>query len=118
MRYFEQHEFSCRCGCGLGWREMDGGLIATLERARAIAEIPFVLRSAFRCPHHNFSVGGKPASAHLTGHAVDVACAGSDDRMTIVRAAVLAGFKRIGLASGFVHLDTAPHLPQNVIWLY
>jgi len=118
MRYFQQHEFNCRCGCGMGYRKMDGGLLAALDRARAIAEIPFIIRSAVRCARHNFDVGGKPVSAHLTGHAVDIACAGSEDRFRIVQAAILAGFKRVGVASGFVHVDTAPHLPQDVFWLY
>ena len=102
----------------MGAREMHDSVLYKLNVAREIAGIPFVLRSAIRCPDHNRAVGGKPGSAHLTGHAVDVACAGDDDRAIMLRAFVLAGFHRIGIASGFIHVDTSPHLPAPRIWLY
>jgi zinc D-Ala-D-Ala carboxypeptidase len=119
MRYFKDHEFLCRCGhCGMGIDEMDGSLLAKLDSAREVAGIPFVISSAVRCQAHNADINGAKRSAHLTGHAVDISCVSDMDRWTIVQAAVLCGFTRIGIASGFIHLDTAPYLNKNRIWMY
>ena len=74
MKYFSEKEFDCRCGkCGKGFKDMNHELIDKPDKARGIANIPFKLTSAFRCPSHNKTVGGVPDSAHLTGKAVDIA---------------------------------------------
>lgn len=119
MLYFKDAEFLCRCGkCSMGIRNMDGSLLARLEATREVAGIPMRISSAIRCPAHNADIGGKKRSAHLTGHAVDIICASDADRYTILQAAILCGFNRIGLASGFIHLDTANYLNSNRVWVY
>ncbi len=76
------------------------------------------ITSGFRCEKHNAAVGGKPNSAHRTAEAADVAAPTSRDKYYIVRAALSAGFNRIGVGDTFLHLDSSLTLPQNVIWTY
>lgn len=118
MGHFKPSEFFCKCGCGLGYSSMDIRLLQRLETARALAGIPFHITSSIRCREHNDRVGGASQSAHVSGHAVDIACSSSKARYTIVRALMLAGFTRIGIAKSFVHADTSPDLEQSVIWHY
>lgn len=69
MKYFDPSEFSCQCGCGGGFSDMDSGFIAMLDEARGISDVPYRLSSAYRCEKHNERVGGVEDSAHTTGHA-------------------------------------------------
>ncbi len=118
LRYFVPEEFSCGCGCGLGLGQMDRDFLAKLDRARGIAGVPFRLTSAMRCAAHNRAVGGVPDSAHLVGHAVDIACTYGRDRFEIITALIAVGFNRIGLAKGFVHVDDDPSKRPEVVWIY
>lgn len=118
LNYFHPSEFECGCGCGHGFDKMSHVMMDKLDSARADAGIPFKLNSAYRCINHNISVGGKPNSAHRTGHAVDIACNSSTDRYAIVLALLMNDFKRIGVAKTFIHADDEENLPQEVVWLY
>lgn len=119
MRYFHVEEFECGCGrCNKGFDDMDQALLVMLDDARARAGTPFVLTSAVRCQAHNAAVGGATRSAHLTGNAVDIAVGNNMARGVILRALVEAGFRRIGVARGFLHVDNAAHLPSPRTWLY
>lgn len=117
--FFGSHEFDCRCGCGLGLEHMDYEFLLMLVTARRLAGVPFVLTSAIRCVTHNRNEGGKRNSAHLGGLAVDIECTHSRERFLIVRALIMAGFKRIGVADNFIHVDMgADILPTDVMWVY
>lgn len=119
MKHFDPKEFACKCGkCGKGFTDMDELFLTRLDSARECAGVPFRIVSAMRCPEHNKAEGGKPKSAHLTGHAVDIMAVDSIIRMEIVNAALRVGIRRIGIANTFIHLDDDPALPQGVIWLY
>ena len=73
MRYFKSTEFSCQCGrCSQGYEQMSNDLLARLDFARHIADVPFSINSAIRCPDHNSTVGGLDNSSHLRGLAVDI----------------------------------------------
>lgn len=116
-KYFKDSEFVCKCGkCGMGIADINYKALGKLAVARDIAGIPFKLVSAVRCPTHNKAVGGEKNSAHMRGYAFDVAAPTSSQRMTIVKAAIAAGFPRIGVYSTFVHMDCDPDLPQGVMW--
>jgi len=114
MKYFQPHEFACKCGCGRGYNEMSAELLERLDEARERAGIPFVLSSAFRCPAHNRAVGGVSDSAHTKGMAVDIVCRNSQTRFAILKALLDAGFHRIELAPTWLHVDVDPDKTQDV----
>lgn len=114
IRHFSPGEF----GEGEPGVEIDKTLVEMLDAAREIAGTPFRINSGLRTKQRNAEVGGAENSAHLTGHAVDIAASSSAQRFAIVNAALAVGFKRVGIAKTFVHLDTHPTHPQPSIWLY
>lgn len=93
-------------------------LVKMLDTAREIAGVPFVINSGIRTPERNAEVGGVDSSAHLTGHAVDIRCPSSRHRYLMLAALMEAGFRRIGVGDTFLHCDTDPSKPQNVLWFY
>lgn len=119
MRYFQYHEFACRCGAGCDAPLPTPLLLAKLDELREQYGKPIVITSGVRCPRYNAQVGGKPDSAHLTGEAADLACETSRDRRTLLHLGH-ALFRRMGIGSLFLHVDvsTAPTHAQDVTWLY
>jgi uncharacterized protein YcbK (DUF882 family) len=115
MEYFTDSEFACKCGCDK--MEMNALVKYKLDRARAMAGIPFVITSGLRCVEHNRKVGGSPTSSHLLGLAVDIATEMGTDRYLIIKALMHMGFTRIGIAKDFIHVDADTNKPDNV-WLY
>lgn len=83
-----------------------------------MAGVPFVINSAYRCEKHNAKVGGVPWSAHTRGLAVDIRASGSRQRFIVAQALMARGLTRIGVASGFVHVDVDKGKDQQVLWLY
>jgi len=118
MKHFKPNEFSCNCGCGGGFSDMDPAFLSMLDDAREHAQVPFSLTSAYRCEKHNRNVGGVPDSAHTTGHAVDILARGGFEKWRTVRGLMQAGFNRIGIAGTFIHADNDPSKPAHVIWTY
>ncbi len=96
---------------------LDPRLVARLDTARALANIPFIITSGFRTAQQNTEAGGVQNSAHLRGLAVDLAVSNDFDRFIIQVACVSAGFKRIGVYTRHIHVDIDDSLPQNVLWL-
>lgn len=117
MKHFQLSEFDSPDAPGSG-RFMQPSFLAMLDQARERAGFPFVIQSGFRTLEHNKEVEGSEDSSHLRGCASDVRARSSRERFAIVKAAIEAGFRRIGIAKSFVHLDNDPTLPPNVIWLY
>lgn len=113
--YFTAREEQCPC-CG------SGGLVPDfrdkLNKARQIADVPFILTSAFRCAARNAEVGGAETSSHLAGLAVDIKCTDAWTRCKILSALFAAGFNRIGVGKTFIHVDDDLTKPQGVVWLY
>lgn len=118
MDYFKPSEFKCKCGCGLGFKDMKRSLIQQLEYARCVANKPFIITSAIRCPEHNKAVHGVDDSTHLTGYAVDIKAKDSATRYAVLRGLIQAGFRRIGIHKSFIHADSHPGKPLDVSWMY
>lgn len=116
-KHFVMGEFLCPCHeCAYSVDpKMDPAFIARLDVARDIAHTPFVINSGRRCAAHNKAVGGKDDSAHVFGKAVDIRCAKSPERMSIVRA-LIAEFNRIGIYKTHIHVDLDESKPQQVMW--
>jgi len=113
--YFSEKELECRC-CGKV--DMDPEFLSMLDNLRVAFGGPLVLNSAFRCPTHNAFVGGVPNSAHTFGRAVDIRCNVGQTRFKLIGCIMALGFKRVGVAKGFIHVDNDPYLPQRVMWMY
>ncbi len=122
MLHFELSEFSSPDEIGSG-KLMDAAFLQMLDDARGIAGIPFRITSGFRTPSHNAYVGGvqpslkSKGSSHLFGYAADIACNNSADREVILNSLIRAGFRRIGIANGFIHVDNDPD-KNAAVWLY
>jgi len=106
-KYFKEIE------CG----NMDVDFLNKLDVAREIANIPFVINSAYRSKEHPLSIKN-PTSSHIKGLAVDIKANDSRTRYTIVKSLIKAGFTRIGVADTFIHVDDDKDKVQNVIWTY
>jgi uncharacterized protein YcbK (DUF882 family) len=114
-RNFTDDEFKCPC-CGRV--EINGAFIHQLQTARDIASVPFVINSGYRCGDHNWRVGGSPDSSHKKGLAADIRTQTSSERFAVIDGLIKAGFRRIGVAENYIHVDMDMSKPQNVMWVY
>lgn len=124
--FFKPHEFSCKCGCGLGGEGMDGTFIRRLDDLRAELGFPLRVTSGIRCPAWNSRVSNTGQNGpHTTGHAADIAVAGAHAHALIGMAVPL--FSGVGVAqksnhaTRFIHLDDLPPTetrPRPWLWSY
>jgi uncharacterized protein YcbK (DUF882 family) len=123
LKYFTLEEFACPTLPNSGVN-MDSDFLQKLDNARNIAGISFKINSGYRTQEHHNAIykklGKEPTkSAHLIGKAADIHCTDSKSRFVIISALLDAGFTRIGIASTFIHCDTAEKgKAQQVIWTY
>lgn len=112
---FSPVELSCKCRgrfCdGEYWHDPD--FLDALQKLRVTLGRPVIVNSAHRCHLWNAAIGGAPLSMHKT-LAVDIRLAGFD-RHVMLNTAKKLGFKGIGLATNFIHLDRRK-IPA--IWYY
>ena len=114
LKYFKLSEFDDAPGTG---KNMKKEFLTKLDKARAIADVPFKITSGYRSKETNKRVGGVSTSSHLKGLAADISCKDSSTRQKIVNGLIQAGFTRIGIADTFIHCDTDKD-KQDAIWLY
>ena len=117
MRYFTLDEFDSPDLPGSG-AQMQPEFLAKLDEARHIAGVPFRINSGVRSEAWNQRVNGSKGSSHLTGWAADIQATTSNRRYLVLSALIRVGFRRIGIADTFIHVDMDPSKPQNVTWLY
>ena len=117
MKYFQYEEFDSPDIQGSG-QLMSKELLSKLDMIREEYGKPIHINSGYRTEAHNEKVGGKPASSHLKGLAVDVACSASRDRFNFVNLCVKHGITRIGIAKNFIHIDIDGDKDQDVMWTY
>lgn len=116
--HYRVRGFSCSCCRRL---VVSPVLLEMLERLRAACgDIPLTITSGFRCPQHNRSVGGSPASRHMFGLAADIQIPAqieisefTEKAKEIVRE--VRGGYHYSRAAGFVHIDCWPW-PPNRRW--
>tara|TARA_R110000823_G_scaffold186355_1_gene318685 strand:- start:30 stop:353 length:324 start_codon:yes stop_codon:yes gene_type:complete len=96
---------------------MDEEFLQRLDQARAFADIPFIINSAYRSPNHPLSIKN-PSSSHIKGLAVDIKATDNATRFKIIDALLFVGFKRIGIADTFIHVDMDYGKRQDIIWTY
>jgi zinc D-Ala-D-Ala carboxypeptidase len=96
---------------------LDKKLMSMLDNAREIAGLPFCITSGVRSVYTNNQAGGVEDSSHLKGLACDIECNTSYSAFHIIRGALQAGFSRIGIGKGHIHLDIDATKPQTVLFL-
>lgn len=93
-------------------------LAIQLQKARDIYGKAMIFTSGYRCTRLNKAVGGVADSAHVTGKAVDIVYRSEADAKQLIDSLISAGFKRIGLGGGFIHVDIDNTKPTPACWLY
>jgi zinc D-Ala-D-Ala carboxypeptidase len=123
---FTSDEFKCPCDCEFGAvpEDIDPNLINRLNMMRILYGSPMLVTSGARCIDYNKEIGGVPSSAHLPHYstlqcrAVDIAVSNGSNRAMLLDLANRVGFKRIGIADTFIHLDVAWDLPTPNTFIY
>lgn len=95
---------------------IDYNFVHQLDRLRQTAGIPFYITSGYRSASHPAEVKKTTPGTHNQGIAADIAVGNGQDRRTIVAAAIKLGFKGIGVAEDFVHVDM--RAGPAVLWTY
>ena len=113
IKHFTKEEMACKCGCGKA--DMQKRTMLRLDQLRARLGRPIRVTSAYRCADHNKAVGGAPGSKHLTGEAADLALTGND-AFNGIALAIHVGFKGIGVAKTFIHVDDGRD--TGTVWSY
>ncbi len=116
-KYFSEKEFN-RCTPSCSLQDMKQEFMNKLDKLRELAGIPLVINSAFRTIQYEKSKGRNGTSSHVLGVAIDIRCNDSQNRFKVLEGALKLGFKRIGVANSFIHLDISKKHAQNVIWTY
>ncbi len=102
-----------------GKKNMSLKFIRMLNDARENYGKKFIITSGYRTPQYNATLSGAvPNSAHTLGCAVDVSAPTTAEKEAIVKAAIKAGFRRIGWGPTFIHLDNDATKPQDVLFGY
>lgn len=117
LDYFKEHEFRCKCGVCYSSVVMDKRLLVALDRMRSRFGKPIVINSGIRCPEHNREEGGIKNSSHLSGKAADIRVETDRDRFKLIGLAIEYGIPRIGIGSGYLHLDFDKDKNYPRIWL-
>ena len=98
-------------------------LAEKLEEVRAILGQPIIINSGYRSPKVNKAIGGKPASSHQYGLAVDFKCPAFGTPEDIVRALSKTNIKYDQLilefatpdGGGWVHLGIGKAMRQQLL---
>jgi uncharacterized protein YcbK (DUF882 family) len=113
--HFRRAEFACKCGCGFD--TVDTELLNCLETLRTFTG-KIKITSGCRCGSHNRAVGGKVASYHLQGRAVDIIVESSTPGMVYdILTSLYTDSYGIILYPTFVHFDTRtgpPYRKSNI----
>ena len=114
MKYFDKSEFN-------NFEMMDEKLLSMLDEMREIYGYPIKITSSYRSPDHPIEAAKKEPGEHSYGAAVDIVSDGGGKTFRLVKAAIEAGFTRIGVSrkKGFIHLGIGyPGAPEKTIWTY
>ena len=114
MKYFSKSEFS-------DYDMMDEKLLTMLDELRELYGGPIRITSSYRDANHPIEAAKSSPGEHSYGAAVDIESMGGEKTFNLTKAAIQAGFTRIGISrkSNFVHLGIGyPGAPEKTIWTY
>jgi|TARA_R110000803_G_scaffold93252_1_gene160750 uncharacterized protein YcbK (DUF882 family) len=114
VRYFSISDFDCQ---ETGNNQMSQDFVQRLDELRHVCGFPFVITSGYRDPEgHSIEKAKSTPGTHSRGIAADVKINNGAEGYVIVSEAMKAGFKGIGIAKTFIHIDDRTTAP--VIWSY
>jgi zinc D-Ala-D-Ala carboxypeptidase len=113
LKYFKREEFKCS---HTGEEAMSSVFLARLDALREACGFPFRITSGYRSDTHPAEAVKRQGGTHTRGIAADIAVADARQRYIIVVNALRLGFTGIGVARGFVHVDTRAGDPA--LWTY
>ena len=113
-RYFSRDEFACS---HTGKNEISDSLIDKLDLLREACGFPFIITSGYRDPTHPIEAKKANAGTPALGLAADIKVNNGVERYTIDRDPIKLGFRGIGIANTFVHVDVRDAKP-SVMWTY
>ncbi len=114
FKYFKLEDFDCQ---ETGDNLMDVSFIHKLDELREACSFPFIITSGYRSPEHSREWSkAKGPGTHAQGIAADIKVSKGSQRYTIIEEALLMGFRGIGIAKTFIHIDDRETTP--VIWNY
>lgn len=96
---------------------LEAELVAKLDLARGKSGVPFTITSGKRSLEDNRRASGVQDSSHLSGQAVDLACADDELRFKMLSALLAVGFTRLGVYDRHIHCDIDQTKKQNVAWI-
>ena len=114
FKYFNKDEFICQ---ETGENRIEEEFILCLDELREACCFPFTITSGYRSPQHSIEIGKATPGTHAQGIAADIAVFNGVQRYNLIKNAIQLGFNGIGVASGFVHVDTRV-TDTPVIWTY
>ncbi len=122
MKHFTYTEFDSPDQVGSG-KKMHPDILEMLDQARDKYDKPIRITSGYRTKEYNESLSARgykasPNSSHLKGLAADIACTSYVDRYHLINCLLDVGFKRIGIANTFIHVDIDTEKANEVIWTY
>ncbi len=127
LRHFTAEEFACKCGCGLGLKDMDENLLLMLDEIRQELGRPVRINSAVRCQKHNAAVGGSAKSEHVPQNTHSGTCTGVDIHLpdsafafSLIKALNARHVPRLGLnqKKNFLHVGLSQKHAQHVFFSY
>ena len=115
LRYFKNDlsEFACK---ETGNNLIQESFVHALDDLRDVCGFPFVITSGYRDPTHSAEINKSQPGQHCLGIAADIAVSGGAQRFIIVKHALRMGFRGIGTAKTFVHVDLRETTPMH--WSY
>lgn len=115
---FHPDELACKCGRCDSLHDMQNDFMVKLQAIRAEFG-PMTVTSGFRCPEHPVEKRKKRPGSHAQGTAADIAVTNTTRRYELIRLALKHGILGIGIATGFVHLDSGhKHAARPAAWKY
>ena len=112
-KYFQLDDFKCQ---ETGENKINEDFVRMLDELREACGFPFVITSGYRSPKHSIEAKKTKPGTHAQGIAADIKTSSRPQRHKIIKAAMIMGFNGIGVAKGFVHVDTRKSSP--VVWSY
>lgn len=112
-KYFKVEDFDCQ---ETGENKILSEFIVGLDQLREECKFPFIVTSGYRSPLHSIEARKQKPGTHAQGIAADIKVVNGNQRRLIVANAIELGFKGIGVAKEFVHVDIRQTDP--VLWVY